>query len=104
MTISAAGFGRRISWEDDEVPPSGHNLSFKRSIEIVNIGLLIRILYPNWIFEWAPTEKIREARDGFAEFQVCSQRTRPRTPALWPRINLARAVLFGGNDQRAEVL
>ena len=99
MTISAAGFGRRISWEDDEVPPSGHNLSFKRSIEIVNIGLFIRVLYPKWIFEWGPTEKIREARDGFAEFRVCS-----RAPALWLRINLACVVLFGGNDQRAEVL
>ena len=71
MTISAAGFGRRINWEDDEVSP-GHDLSFKRSVEIVGTGIFIRALCPKWIFEWAPTTKIREARDGFAEFQVYS--------------------------------
>ena len=103
MTISAAGFGRRISWEDDEVPP-GHDLSFKRSIGIVHTGLFIRLLCPKRIFEWAPTEKIREARDGFAEFRVCSRRTRPRSGVLWLRICLACAVVFGGDDQRAKVL
>jgi len=71
MTISAAGFGYQLNWEDDEASP-GHDLSFKRSIEIVGTGLFIRVLCPNWIFEWAPTKKIREARDGFAEFRVRS--------------------------------
>ena len=69
MAISAAGFGRRINWEDDEAPP-GHDLSFKQSVQAVGAGILIRILCPKWIFEWAPTKKIRDARDGFAEFRV----------------------------------
>jgi hypothetical protein len=69
MTISAAGFGRRISWGDDETPP-GHKISFKRSVEILGSGLLLRMICPKRIFEWAPTKKIREARDGFAEFRV----------------------------------
>lgn len=69
MIISAAGFGHRIDWENEEVPP-GHNLSFKRSVEIISSGILLRLVCPKWIFEWAPTEKIREARDGFAEFRV----------------------------------
>jgi hypothetical protein len=69
MTISAAGFGHRISWEDDEVPP-GHKLSFKQSVEIIGTGIFVRLLCPKWLFEWAPIEKIREARDGFAEFRV----------------------------------
>lgn len=68
MTISAAGFGHRIRWGDDDVPP-GHKLSFKQSVAILGTGLSIRILCPKWLFEWAPTEKIREARDGFAEFR-----------------------------------
>jgi len=74
MTISAAAFGRRITWEEDEAHP-GHNLSFKQSIEAIGTGLLTKALCPKWIFEWGPTEKIRKARDGFAEFQVCSPRT-----------------------------
>ena len=73
MTISAAGFGRQINWEDDEAPP-GHVLSFKRSVEIVNTGLVFGSLCPKWIFEWGPTEKVREVRDGFAEFRVRSSR------------------------------
>ena len=70
MTISAAGFGRRIHWEDDEASP-GHNLNFKRSVEAVGTGLYIRLFSPKWIFEWGPIQKIRDARDGFAEFRVC---------------------------------
>ena len=81
MSISAAGFGRRINWEDDGVP-SGHVLSFKRSVEIVSTGLFIRLFCPKWIFEWAPTKKIREARDGFAEFRVRSRRALPCTGFL----------------------
>lgn len=71
MTISAAAFGRRIKWEDEEAAP-GHQLSFKQSIQSVGSGVLLRLMLPRWLFEWAPTETIREARDGFAEFRVCS--------------------------------
>ncbi|KAF9653322.1 cytochrome P450 [Thelephora ganbajun] len=68
MTISAAGFGHQINWEDDEASP-GHKLSFKQSVEVVGTGVFIRVLCPKWIFEWAPIKKIREVRDGFAEFR-----------------------------------
>ena len=77
MTISAAAFGRRTGWRDDEVP-SGHRMSFKRSIGIVGTGILLRLLCPKWIFEWGPTKPIREARDGFAEFRVRLLWVRPR--------------------------
>ena len=70
MTISAAGFGHRIHWEDNEVPP-GHKMSFKQSIEIVGSSLSVKLICPKWLFEWAPTNRIREVRDGFAEFRVC---------------------------------
>jgi hypothetical protein len=102
MTISAAGFGRRISWEDDETPP-GHKISFKRSVEILNSRLLLKMLCPKWIFEWAPTKKIREARDGFAEFRV-RPKLGPRPSALRSRINPMYAVISGRDDQRAKVL
>jgi len=75
MAISAAGFGRRIDWEDDEAPP-GHQMSFKRSVETVSAGLFIRLISPKWVFEWGPTQKIRDARDGFAEFRVRPPRIR----------------------------
>ena len=71
MTISAAGFGYRVNWEDGEAPP-GHKISFRRSIETVATGLTTKLSCPKWIFEWAPTRNIREAREGFAEFRVRS--------------------------------
>jgi hypothetical protein len=73
MTISVAGFGHNIRWEDEEVP-SGHRLSFKQAVGIVSTGVFLRVLCPKWIYEWAPTKRIREVRDGFTEFRVCSLR------------------------------
>ena len=70
MTISAAGFGRQINWGDDEVPP-GHKLSFKQAFESLKAGLFVKLISPEWLFDWAPTKKIREAREGYAEYQVC---------------------------------
>ena len=103
MIISAAAFGRRLTWEDDE-PHPGHGLSFKQSIENVGAGLFVRALCPKWIFEWGPTEKIRKARDGFAEFQVCSPRIRPRAGILRLSFDSIRAVIFNGDDQRTKAL
>jgi len=94
MTISAAGFGYQITWEDEETPP-GHGMTFKRSVEIVGTGIFIRVLCPKWLFEWAPTRKIREARDGFAEFRVRS----PRTGILRLSWNSTCAVISSGDDQ-----
>jgi hypothetical protein len=73
MTISVAGFGHTIRWEDEEVSP-GHRLSFKQAVEVVSAGVFLRVLCPKWIYEWAPTKRIREVRDGFTEFRVCSLR------------------------------
>jgi len=102
MTISAAGFGYQLNWEDDEAPP-GHDLSFKRSVEIVSTRIFIRLLCPKWIFEWAPTKKIRETRDGFKEFRVRSLRTRPHIGTLRLSVDSTRAVVFGRDDQRTQV-
>ena len=74
MTISVAGFGHDIRWEDEEVPP-GHHMSFKQAVGIVSTGVFLRVLCPKWIYEWAPTKRIREVRDGFTEFRVCLLRT-----------------------------
>jgi len=71
MIISAAAFGRRTTWEEDEAHP-GHDLSFKQSVGVVSTGIFVRALCPKWIFDWGPTERIRKARDGFAEFRVCA--------------------------------
>ena len=97
MTISAAAFGRRINWEDDE-PPPGHTLSFKQSIQAVVAGLFTKFMCPKWLFGWAPVKNIREARDGFAEFRVRPLRTMTSPLSLGPTYT----VLFIGDDRRTQ--
>ena len=97
MTFSAAAFGRRMTWEDNE-PHPGYRLSFKQSIEAMDAVLFVKMLYPKWIIEWAPTKKIRKARHDFAEFQVCSPRTRPCTDSLQLSFNSTCTVIFNGDD------
>ena len=92
-----------MRWGDEEAPP-GHALSLKRAVEIVSTGVFLRLLCPKWIFEWAPTKRIREVRDGFAELRVRLLRARPRTVILRLRMSPAYTVVFGGDDQQAEVL
>jgi len=86
-----------MTWEDNE-PHPGHDLSFKESIEGLDSVLFFKMLCPKWVFEWAPIEKIRKARDGFAEFQVCSPRTRSCTSVLQLSFNSTFAVIFSGDD------
>ena len=93
MAISAAGFGLRIGWEDDEVPP-GHKFSFKRSIQSIDTGIFIKLLCPKWLVEWGPIELIREARDGFSEFQAS-----PLSKAQRWGADATCAVVSSGIDQ-----
>ena len=86
-----------MTWEDDEARP-GHDLSFKQSIEATTTGILVRALCPKWIFERAPTERIRKARDGFAEFRVRALRTQPRTGILRLNFSSTCTVIFSGDD------
>ena len=97
MTFSAAAFGRRMTWEDNE-PHPGHRLSLKESIEAMDDVIFIKMLCPKWMIEWAPIKKIRKARDDFAEFQVCSPRTRPCTDILQLSFNSTYAVIFNRDD------
>ncbi|KAF9054617.1 cytochrome P450 [Panaeolus papilionaceus] len=46
--ISVAGFGRDISWADDEAIPSGHTMSFKDALHIQSTDYFIPLLLPKW--------------------------------------------------------
>jgi hypothetical protein len=51
------------------------------------------------MFEWAPTEEIREVQDGFTEFWVHLSPTRPHIGILQLIFNSMRVVIFSGDDQ-----
>jgi hypothetical protein len=66
--ISAAGFGRKMSWKEEKVVPSGHLMSFKTSICTVTTYLIHRLLLPDWAV--GLTKKTREIDLGFKELRV----------------------------------
>lgn len=48
MIISAAGFGRRITWQEDSVPPPGHMLTFKDAMYETSHNLVLSLIFPLW--------------------------------------------------------
>ncbi|KDQ09999.1 hypothetical protein BOTBODRAFT_36617 [Botryobasidium botryosum FD-172 SS1] len=51
--ISAAGFGRPISWEDEAgsgqgIIPAGHLMSYQEAIRTVSNGVFTRLVVPSW--------------------------------------------------------
>ncbi|PVF98541.1 cytochrome P450 [Serendipita vermifera] len=66
MVISAAAFGKRPGWDEDDTPPEGHKMTFHRSLQTVMHNILVRLLFPDRMLDlW---EGGRTAKLGFKEF------------------------------------
>ncbi|TFK82080.1 cytochrome P450 [Polyporus arcularius HHB13444] len=52
MVISVAGFGRRISWNEDAIAPAGHQMTFKNALDLVSHNLFLQLLFPKWMLRW----------------------------------------------------
>lgn len=48
FVIGTAGFGRRVTWKSDIVPPPGHQMAFKDALHILSTNLLIYMILPCW--------------------------------------------------------
>ncbi|PPR04816.1 hypothetical protein CVT24_007076 [Panaeolus cyanescens] len=46
--IGSAGFGRTISWVEDDAIPPGHQMSFKEAFSIISKDFLIPLILPKW--------------------------------------------------------
>lgn len=66
--IGVAGFGRKVSWKDDMVVPSGYTMSFKEALHTVSSSTLIKIIVPKWAM--GLTKRLRHVRDAFKELDV----------------------------------
>lgn len=44
FVISAAGLGRRASWKDDLVIPSGHSMTFRDALHIASNDVLLKLV------------------------------------------------------------
>ncbi|EJF57962.1 614/534 cytochrome P450 [Dichomitus squalens LYAD-421 SS1] len=52
LVIGVAGFGRRMSWSEDQVAPSGHSMTFKDAMYEVSHHLVLKVLFPDWLLRW----------------------------------------------------
>ncbi|KAK7682022.1 hypothetical protein QCA50_014986 [Cerrena zonata] len=49
FVIGAAGFGKRMSWNNVEAPPTGHKMHFQDAMEISSANVTTKALFPGWM-------------------------------------------------------
>lgn len=71
FVLASAGFGRHVSWGDENMPPlPGHKMTFKNAISNATHGILIRLVIPDRVIRWAPTRNLETLRDAFDDFYL----------------------------------
>lgn len=66
--IALAGFGRRVSWRDDEYVPEMHKMTFKRALHIMSTQVYLILLLPDRALNIS--KKTREAKTAYNELRV----------------------------------
>nr|BAL05196.1 cytochrome P450 [Phanerodontia chrysosporium] len=69
FVIGVAGFGRRMTWQEDSKLPPGHQLSFKEALHYVSSAVFVKLATPAWLLKWAPTERMRRTNLAFKELE-----------------------------------
>ncbi|EAU86315.2 614/534 cytochrome P450 [Coprinopsis cinerea okayama7 len=55
FVIGAAGFGRKISWKEEDNCPPGHAMSFKQALHIAAENIVVRAAFPGFIRKLVPS-------------------------------------------------
>jgi len=67
FVIGAAGFGRKISWKDDDSTPTGHQLTFKNALHIVTTDIFLKLIVPDRAL--GLTKRLRDVKLAFEELE-----------------------------------
>ncbi|RDB24803.1 hypothetical protein Hypma_007792 [Hypsizygus marmoreus] len=67
FVIGAAGFGREISWREDDSVPAGHQLTFKNALHIVTTDIFLKLIIPDGAL--GLTKRFRDVRLAFNELE-----------------------------------
>ncbi|KAI0763709.1 cytochrome P450 [Irpex lacteus] len=67
--IGSAGFGQRISWEEEQVIPPGHQMSFKEALHILSTDAILKAITPDWLLKYGPT-RLRRVGKAFKEMKT----------------------------------
>ncbi|KAG5648538.1 hypothetical protein DXG03_003149 [Asterophora parasitica] len=67
FVIGAAGFGRSISWKDDDSIPAGHQMTFKGALHVVTTDIFLKLIVPERAL--GLTKRLRNVRLAFNELE-----------------------------------
>ncbi|KAH9485051.1 Cytochrome P450 monooxygenase 124 [Psilocybe cubensis] len=67
--ISAAGFGKRSSWFDDDEIPNGHSMTFKQSLHIASTDIFFKFFFSGTILRYG-TARMRNVQIAFDELSL----------------------------------
>ncbi|PPR07141.1 hypothetical protein CVT24_010512 [Panaeolus cyanescens] len=98
FVISAAGFGRSISWADNGAIPEGHSMSFKQAVNIMSKDFLIPVVMPKWMM--GITNRTKAAGDALIEIRkYMSEMIQERLHSEKVQRNDLFSSLLEANDQ-----
>lgn len=63
-----SGFGRNISWKDDEILPVGHQITFKNALHVVTTDIFLKLIVPDKAL--GITERTKNVKLAFDELHV----------------------------------
>ncbi|KAF7793524.1 hypothetical protein EIP86_004638 [Pleurotus ostreatoroseus] len=69
LVIGAAGFGRRVTWKQDDVVGPGHSMTFKEALHTVSKDVVAKLLFPEWVLRYSPLKRLRTVSAAFAELE-----------------------------------
>ncbi|KIP01931.1 hypothetical protein PHLGIDRAFT_320485 [Phlebiopsis gigantea 11061_1 CR5-6] len=70
QVMGAAGFGRNISWNDDDIVQGQHQLTFKQSLEAATSNVLLRMVLPKWVYKLQFINRVKEIKLAFDELEI----------------------------------
>ncbi|KAJ3511705.1 hypothetical protein NMY22_g15567 [Coprinellus aureogranulatus] len=68
LVLSAASFGRRVTWKDDELAGAGKRYSFKEALHITSQNIPLKTALPRWAFNL--TEGLRGIQQAFDDLST----------------------------------
>ncbi|EGO29677.1 hypothetical protein SERLADRAFT_433647 [Serpula lacrymans var. lacrymans S7.9] len=99
FVIGAAGFGRSISWQEDEIIPPGHKMTFKDSLHTVTTNLIIKLVVPKWAYGLSKRlERVGLAFDELERYLYEMIQSRKNGEAKEERHDLFNSLLAANDD------
>ncbi|KAF8142663.1 cytochrome P450 [Mycena galopus ATCC 62051] len=68
FVIGVAGFGHKVSWQEDTVVPPGYTMSFKDALHTVSTETITKLIVPTWAM--GLTKHLRHVRAAFNELDA----------------------------------